>query len=67
MDHVINLDHNATTPVDPRVRDALLPHLGVHFGNPSSSHPQRCRRPRCEPCGDRCSDWVPLRLGTGST
>lgn len=35
---MINLDHNATTPVDPRVRDALLPYLGDHFGNPSSSH-----------------------------
>ena len=31
-------DHNATTPVDPRVRDAMLPWLaGVH-GNPSSAH-----------------------------
>ena len=31
-------DHNATTPVDPRVRDAMVPWLdGVH-GNPSSAH-----------------------------
>ena len=34
----IYLDHNATTPVDPQVVDAMLPHLTVHFGNPSSSH-----------------------------
>jgi len=34
----IYLDHNATTPVDPRVVDALLPYLGEHFGNPSSGH-----------------------------
>lgn len=34
----VYLDYNATTPVDPRVVDAMLPHLGHHFGNPSSSH-----------------------------
>jgi cysteine desulfurase len=35
---MIYLDHNATTPVDPRVVEALLPYLTEHFGNPSSSH-----------------------------
>ncbi len=34
----IYLDYNATTPVDPRVADAMLPHLTRLFGNPSSSH-----------------------------
>jgi cysteine desulfurase len=34
----IYLDYNATTPVDPRVVDEMLPYLGRHFGNPSSSH-----------------------------
>jgi cysteine desulfurase len=34
----VHLDHNATTAVDPRVFDAILPHLEHHFGNPSSSH-----------------------------
>lgn len=34
----IYLDHNATTPVDPRVTDALRPYLTGLFGNPSSSH-----------------------------
>jgi cysteine desulfurase len=34
----IYLDYNATTPVDPRVVDAMLPYLQEHFGNPSSSH-----------------------------
>ncbi|MFC4119005.1 cysteine desulfurase family protein [Nonomuraea zeae] len=34
----IFLDYNATTPVDPRVTEAMLPHLTDHFGNPSSSH-----------------------------
>jgi cysteine desulfurase len=32
------LDYNATCPVAASVRDALLPFLGEHFGNPSSSH-----------------------------
>ncbi|MFY1826538.1 cysteine desulfurase family protein [Myxococcus fulvus] len=32
------LDHNATTPVDPEVVDALLPYLREHHGNPSSGH-----------------------------
>ena len=33
---VIYLDHAATTPVDPRVVDAMLPYLNSRFGNPSS-------------------------------
>jgi cysteine desulfurase len=33
------LDHAATTPVRPEVRDAMLPYLGEDaFGNPSSAH-----------------------------
>jgi len=32
----IYLDHNATTPVAPEVREAMLPYLGERFGNPSS-------------------------------
>lgn len=34
----IYLDHNASTPVDPRVRDAILPWLGDAAGNPGSPH-----------------------------
>ena len=30
------LDYQATTPVDPRVRDAMLPYLEDQFGNPHS-------------------------------
>lgn len=33
------LDNAATTPVDPEVRDAMLPWLTEEFGNPSSGHP----------------------------
>jgi cysteine desulfurase len=34
----IYLDHNATTPMDPRVVDAMVPVLREGFGNPSSLH-----------------------------
>ena len=34
----IYLDHNATTPVRPEVRDRMVPFLGELFGNPSSAH-----------------------------
>jgi cysteine desulfurase len=34
----IYLDHAATSPLDPRVREAMLPFLGENFGNPSSLH-----------------------------
>ena len=34
----VYLDYNATTPVDPDVREAMLPYLGGIFGNPSSMH-----------------------------
>ncbi len=34
----VYLDHNATTPVDERVLDAMLPFLRGEFGNPSSLH-----------------------------
>lgn len=32
------LDHAASTPVRPEVRDAMLPYLMESFGNPSSGH-----------------------------
>lgn len=33
---VIYMDYHATTPVDPRVLEAMLPYFGEHFGNPAS-------------------------------
>jgi cysteine desulfurase len=38
MPRTIYFDYNATTPLDPAVRDAMLPFLGEIWGNPSSVH-----------------------------
>lgn len=35
---MIYLDNAATTPMDPRVRESMLPFFGERFGNPSSMH-----------------------------
>ena len=37
-DGIVYMDHAGTTPVDPRVVEAMLPYMGAHFGNPSSIH-----------------------------
>jgi cysteine desulfurase len=34
----VYFDYNATTPLDPAVREAMLPFLGEVWGNPSSVH-----------------------------
>lgn len=37
---MIYLDHNATTPLDERVLETVLPYLHTFYGNPSSLHRQ---------------------------
>lgn len=35
---MVYADNNSTTPVDPRVKDAVLPYLEDKYGNPNSLH-----------------------------
>ena len=38
MRRPIYLDYQATTPLRPEAREAMLPYLGERFGNPHSPH-----------------------------
>ncbi|MBP1620183.1 MAG: selenium donor protein/cysteine desulfurase NifS,TIGR03402 [Acidobacteria bacterium] len=50
----VYLDYNATTPVDPRVIEAMRPALASLFGNPSSGHrPGRAARAAVEEARER--------------
>jgi cysteine desulfurase len=42
----VYLDHAATTPLDPHVREAMRPYYEEQFGNPSSRHPLGVRAAR---------------------
>src|ERR671916_3482111 len=69
----VYLDHSATTPVDPRVVEAMLPYLTAKFGNPSSVHfygqearaaVDRARREVADLIGARPNEVVFLSGGT---
>jgi len=52
----VYLDYNATTPLDPKIREVMLPFLGDFFGNPSSIHHiGRKARSFLDDCRDRVS------------
>jgi cysteine desulfurase len=61
---MIYLDHAATTPISPEVREAMLPFLSERFGNPSSIHRagQEVRRAL-----DSARDAVAESLGADSS
>jgi cysteine desulfurase len=56
----IYLDHAATTPLHPTVREAMLPWLGPDYGNPSSLHAEG-RRARA--AVDEAREKVAAKLG----
>jgi len=61
---MIYLDNNATTPMDPRVCEAMLPFLGAQFGNPSSPHaPGRAAREAVEKASGQVAALIGARAG----
>lgn len=69
----VYLDHSATTPVDGRVVEAILPYLTAKFGNPSSVHSfgqearaavDRARREVAALIGARANEIVFVSGGT---
>jgi cysteine desulfurase len=71
----VYLDHSATTPVDPRVVEAMLPYLTEKFGNASSVHfygqearaaVERARREVGTLVGARANEMVFVSGGTES-
>lgn len=72
-DDRIYLDHSATTPVDPRVLEAMLPYWSDVFGNTESSHSfgqeaagalERARQTVADVLGCRLSEIVFTGSGT---
>ena len=65
MNYPIYLDHNATTPVDPRVLEAMLPYFTEHFGNAASrSHAYGWV---AEEAGDIAREQVAMLIGATKT
>jgi cysteine desulfurase len=69
----VYLDHSATTPIDPRVVEAMMPYLTIKFGNASSVHAfgqearaavDRARREIATLIGARANEIVFLSGGT---
>jgi cysteine desulfurase len=60
---VIYLDYNATTPVHPAVRQAILLHLEGEYGNPSSSH---SKGQAAKAAVDSARAWVAKAIGAAA-
>lgn len=59
---MVYLDHNATTPLDSRVLEAMLPYLQEFHGNPSSIHgPGRAARAAIDDARDRLAHLLGVR------
>lgn len=59
MPRTIYLDYNATTPLDPSVREVMLPFLEEIWGNPSSVHHLgRKARARLDDARDRAARFL---------
>jgi cysteine desulfurase len=58
----IYLDNAATTPLDERVKETMLPYLGHFFGNPSSPHKVgRKAKVLLEDARDEIADFIGAR------
>ena len=57
------LDYHATTPVDPRVLDAMLPYFTEQFGNPASrQHAFGWKAQEAVDAGRFHHQWLPDRI-----
>jgi cysteine desulfurase len=64
MARTIYFDFNATTPLDPAVREVMLPFLGDVWGNPSSvHHVGRRARALLDDARDRAADFLGAKPG----
>src|SRR5215471_12243954 len=64
MDRVIYMDNHATTPMDPRVLDAMLPYFREKFGNAASRN--HAYGWAAEEAVDRARDQVAALIGAKS-
>lgn len=71
----IYVDHAATTPLHPQVKEVMMPFFDSHFGNPSSIHSfgremkselQAARQTMANCLGGKANEWMFTSGGTES-